>query len=139
MGLTTVALVLYPLFVARGVRRSKRQGNIMASTFRRRHSWRWWLWTACGRPGFCLHTGGRLYVWLPFHRLLGRPAIRGNGRYKRPPLTYGLLRLPARLGPAHYRRTPSEQALVDAKQAYVRGFIDEHEMEHRIDEAALAS
>lgn len=113
------ALAAWALLVVRGVRRSKRQGNIMASTFRRRHSWRWWAWTAAGRPstwikGFPTHSAG----------------IRVGVR----PVRFQV-RLPLALFPPHYKRTAEAQRLVEAKAAYARGVIDENEMERRIGEA----
>lgn len=94
--------LFYVAFVARGVRRSYCRGNIMASTFRRRHSWRWWVWTACGRPTF----------WTE-----GLPTSRAGVWILRRQVP-----LPLALFPAHYRRPLKEQLLVEVKQAYVRGY-----------------
>lgn len=113
VALLTVALI-YAVFVARGVRRSKRRGNIMASTFRRRHSWRWWVWTACARPDFwSTWEPRRAGVWI---------------RRRRLPLPFAWF-------PAHMRRTPREEAVASAKQAYIRGYCDEAELEKRIGRA----
>lgn len=113
--LVNAAIVAWATLVARGIRRSKRHGNIMASTFRRRHSWRWWLWTACARPRFWItwQDGHRAGVWVGHHRLP----------------------LPLAWFPAHMRRTRDEEALVSAKAAYVSGIIDLDELERRLAEA----
>lgn len=113
--LTLAAVLVYVVLVARGVRRSKRRGNIMASTFRRRHSWRWWVWTACARPGFWIE-------WSPRHRA---------GVWIR------RLRVPLPLAwfPTHMRRTLAEEAVASARSAYIRGYCDESELERRLDEA----
>lgn len=104
---------VYAVLVARGIHRSKARGNIMASTFRRRHSWRWWLWTAACRPSFWIS-------WRPRH--CAGVWVFGSQ-----------VPLPLAWFPAHMRRSLQDEALVSAKAGYARGIYGLDELERRLD------
>lgn len=114
--MTALALLLaalYVVLVGRGIRRSR--SNLMASTFRRRHSWRWWVWTAACRPGLWIR-------WTPRHRA---------GVW----VLHRQIPLPLAWFPKHMRRTLHEEGIASARAGYIYGVYDLDELERRLDRA----